>query len=146
MRQTGVVVSTNENTAILKMQRHSACASCGGCGMGKEEGKDIQIEAINKIGAAKGDFVEVDVSTPNVLKAAAIAYVIPLIVLFVGIVISNKVLTAINYSSNVETMSAIIGAFLMSIVFIIIKKNEPKFKKSEEYTPIITNIAEETTI
>ncbi|WP_099187793.1 SoxR reducing system RseC family protein [Tepidibacter mesophilus] len=140
MRQTGVVVSTDENTAILQMQRHSACASCGGCGMGKEESKDMQIEAINRLGAKKGDFVEVDISTPNVLKAAAIAYVIPLMVLFIGIVISNKVLTSINYSSNIETMSAIIGAFLMGVTFMIIKKNEPKFKKSEEYTPIITNI------
>ena len=142
MRQTGVVVSTNENTAILKMQRHSACGSCGGCGMGSEDSKNMQIQAVNRIGATEGDFVEVDVSTPNVLKAAAIAYVIPLMVLFVGIVISNKVLTILNYSSNVETMSAIIGVFLMSIVFIIIKKNEPKFKKSEEYTPVITNIVE----
>ncbi|MEJ8554886.1 SoxR reducing system RseC family protein [Tepidibacter sp. Z1-5] len=142
MRQTGVVVSTNENIAILKMQRHSACGSCGGCGMGSENSKNMQIQAVNRIGATKGDFVEVDISTPNVLKAAAIAYVIPLMVLFVGIVISSKVLTAINYRSNVETMSAIIGAFLMSIAFMIIKKNEPKFKKSEEYTPVITNIVE----
>ncbi|CAH2212637.1 SoxR reducing system RseC family protein [Tepidibacter aestuarii] len=142
MRQTGVVISTNENTAILNMQRHSACASCGGCGMGKEESKEMQIEAVNRVGAKKGDFVEVDVSTPNVLKAAAIAYVIPLIVLFVGIVISSKVLTIINYSSNVETMSAIIGTLLMSVAFMIIKKNEPKFRKSEEYTPVITNIVE----
>ncbi|MCT4507551.1 MAG: SoxR reducing system RseC family protein [Tepidibacter sp.] len=142
MRQTGVVISTNENIAILKMQRHSACASCGGCGMGKEESKEMQIEAVNRIGATEGNFVEVDVSTPNVLKAAAIAYVIPLIVLFVGIVISSKVLTAINYSSNIETMSAIIGTLLMGIVFMIIKKNEPKFKKSEEYTPVITSIVD----
>ncbi len=140
MRQTGVVVSTNENIAILKMQRHSACGSCGGCGMGSEDSKNMQIEVVNRIGASKGDFVEVDVSTPNILKAAAIAYVIPLMVLFLGIVISSKVLTAINYSSNVETMSAIIGTFLMGIVFMMIKKNEPKFKRSEEYTPVITNI------
>lgn len=98
MRQTGVVVSTNENIAILKMQRHSACGSCGGCGMGSEDSKNMQIEVVNRIGASKGDFVEVDVSTPNILKAAAIAYVIPLMVLFLGIVISSKVLTAINYT------------------------------------------------
>ncbi|SHJ87280.1 SoxR reducing system RseC family protein [Tepidibacter formicigenes] len=139
MRQTGVIIDKNENMATLKMQRHSACASCGACEMG-DESKDITIDALNKVNAQVGDFVEVDIETTNVLKAAAIAYVIPLFMLLMGIMFGNKILKVINYNGNIETMSAIIGLGLMVITFVIIKINEPKFKKSEEYTPVITNI------
>ncbi|SHH13937.1 SoxR reducing system RseC family protein [Tepidibacter thalassicus] len=140
MRQTGVVVDKNENMAILKIQRHSACASCGACGMGSGESKDITIEALNKADANIGDFVEVDINAPNVLKAAIIAYVIPLFMLLVGIIVSDKILKFINYNKNIETMSAIIGFGFMVMAFVIIKVYEPRLKKSEEYIPIITNV------
>ncbi len=139
MKQTGMIIDKKENMATLKMQRHSACGSCGGCGMGKEKG-NIMIEALNKIDADIGDFVEVDIEAPNLLKGAFIAYVIPLAFLLGGMLGGNVVLKGIQYNGNIEMGSALIGLILMAITFLIIKINEPKLKKSEEYTPIITNI------
>lgn len=140
MKQTGIVISKNENIATIKTQRHSACGSCGGCAKGKEGPASVTVEAINKVNANIGDFVEVDMETTNVLKAAAIAYVIPLFCLLIGVLAGNKILKVINYNGNVDTGSALLGFTLMIISFLIIKMNEPNFKKSEQYTPIITNV------
>lgn len=65
--------------------RESACSGdchkCSGCGAAKEA---VIFTADNPIGASPGDLVKVESSTAPVLKAAAVLYILPLILFFLG--------------------------------------------------------------
>ena len=74
-----------DGTATVVHIRESACSGdchkCSGCGAAKEA---IVLEAQNPIGAKPGDLVKVESETGPVLKAAAVMYMVPMILFFVG--------------------------------------------------------------
>ncbi len=140
MEQQGYIVGIiDEKTAKLKMQRHSACASCGKCTTTSEK-KDIVVEVDNSIGAKLGDRVAVNMESMNVLKAVGIAYIFPLIGLLIGTIGTYYVLQLIENTKNIEVISSTVGIIIMLISFFILRKNDNKFRKSRQYIPIITKI------
>lgn len=140
MEQQGYIIEIiDKKTAKLKMQRHSACASCGKCTTTSEK-KDIVAEVDNSIGAKVGDRVCVNMESMNVLKAAAIVYILPLIGLLIGTIATYYTLQVFGNVNSVEMISGIVGLLLMLISFLILKKNDSKFRNSREYIPIVTKI------
>ena len=140
MEQQGYIIEViDKKTAKLKMQRHSACASCGKCATTSEK-KDIIVEVDNTLGAKVGDNVKVNMETVNVLKAAAIVYIVPLVALLVGTIGTYFVLDLLKISIYVETISGAFGLVSMLISFLILKKNDNKFRDSREYIPIVTEV------
>ena len=140
MEQQGYIVGIiDEKTAKLKMQRHSACASCGKCTTTSEK-KDIVVEVDNSIGAKLGDRVAVNMESMNILKAVGIAYIFPLIGLLIGTIGTYYVLQLIENTKNIEVISSTVGIIIMVISFFILRKNDSKLRESRQYIPIITKI------
>jgi len=140
MEQQGYIVGIiDEKTAKHKMQRHSACASCGKCTTTSEK-KDIVVEVDNSIGAKLGDRVAVNMESMNVLKAVGIAYIFPLISLLIGTIGTYYVLQFIENTKNIEVISSTVGIIIMLISFFILRKNDSKLRESRQYIPIITKI------
>ncbi|WIF94382.1 SoxR reducing system RseC family protein [Caminicella sporogenes] len=138
MKRTGKVIEIKGNRAKVTLQKHSACGNCGACHIG-DENMNIDIDAINEINAKVGDFVEIDLETPNVLMAAFIAYGIPFFTLIFGIFGSFKIFEILNIS-NKEMYSFIVGFILLVISYLCIKLNETRFKDSKKYYSKITKI------
>ena len=65
--------------------RESACSGdchkCSGCGAAKEY---MIFDAVNAIGASRGDLVVIESKTGPVMKAVGVFYVMPMILFFVG--------------------------------------------------------------
>ena len=85
MEQLVKVQKLNEdNTAQVLLVRQSACSGdchkCSGCGAARET---LFLTAENPIGAKEGDLVVIQSASGPVLAAAAMLYMVPL-VLFVG--------------------------------------------------------------
>ena len=140
MVQQGFVMEIiDNNTAKIKMTRHSACVSCGKCAT-TSDAKDIIVEVDNKIGAQIGDKVNVNMESINVLKAAMIVYLTPLISLLVGMIGSHYILEYTDAPVDIEIISAVCGFIAMSIAFIVLKIKDPKFRESREYIPTITAV------
>ena len=140
MNQVGTVIEIlKDNRAKVTMRKHSACGDCGACQHGKENMK-MNIIAANEISAKVGDLVEVDMETQNVLGAAFIVYVIPLIMMVLGIVIGNSILRNIGISDKIEIYSAIAGFILMAVSFAVIKTYEQSFQRNKKYIPTIAKI------
>ena len=140
MEQQGYIVGIiDEKTAKLKMQRHSACASCGKCTTTSEK-KDIVVEVDNSIGAKLGDRVAVNMESMNILKAVGIAYIFPLIGLLIGTIGTYYLLQLIENTKNIEVISSTVGIIIMVISFFILRKNDSKLRESRQYIPIITKI------
>ena len=144
MNQQGFIIEiVDDTTAKMIMQRHSACASCGKCTKLSSECQDLVVEVDNSIGAKKGDHVEVSMESVKVMKATMLAYLFPLIFLFVGTIGTYYLLNLLNYSGSIETISGIVGLACTFISYLILNKKDNKFKESRDYIPKITKIIEE---
>ena len=79
-----------DGTATVLCIRESACSGdchkCSGCGAAKEA---ILLEAKNPIGAKPGDLVNIESETGPVLKAAAVMYMLPMMLFFAGYAIGD---------------------------------------------------------
>ena len=144
MNQQGFILEiVDDNTAIMIMQRHAACASCGKCTKLSSECQDLVVEVDNAIGAKKGDYVEVSMESVRVLKATVLVYLVPLICLLSGTILTYYILNLVKYSRQIDIISGIVGLVCTFISYLILKKNDDKFKESRQYIPKITKIIEE---
>lgn len=143
MNQQGFIIDiVDSKTAKMIMQRHSACASCGKCTKLSSECQDLVVEVDNSIGAKKGDHVEVSMESVKVLKATLLAYVVPLMFLLVGTILTYYILDLIKFSGQIEVISGIVGLICTCVSYLLLKKNDDKFKQSRQYIPKITRIIE----
>lgn len=141
MNQQGYIVEiVDERTAKMLMQRHSACASCGKCSKLSSECQDLVVEVDNSIGSKVGDHVEVSMESVKVIKATALAYAVPLVFLLVGTILTYYLLNLIKFSGQIEIISGIVGLICTVISYIILNKNDKKFRDSREYIPKVTRI------
>lgn len=144
MNQQGFIIDIVDNrTAKMIMQRHSACASCGKCSKLSSECQDLVVEVDNSIGAKKGDHVEVSMESVRVLKATLLAYLVPLMFLLVGTILTYYILDLIKFSGPTEVISGVVGLICTCISYLLLKKNDDKFKQSRQYIPKVTKIIEE---
>ena len=107
--------------------RESACSGdchkCSGCGAAKES---ILLRADNPIGARTGDLVKVESETAPVLKAAAVLYMLPLLLFFAGYALG----AALGFSGG------LFGglAFVLSILIVVIYDRRMQKKDKTIYT------------
>ena len=75
----------SDGTAQVLLIRESACSGdchkCSGCGAAKET---LLVTAVNPIRADRGDLVTIRSESGPVLKAAAVLYMMPLVLFFLG--------------------------------------------------------------
>ncbi len=86
MEQTVRVQKTfDDGTAQVLRIRENACAGdcrqCSGCGAAEQK---LLVKARNPIGAKAGDMVIIEAETAAVLKAAAMLYILPVLLFIAG--------------------------------------------------------------
>ena len=128
MEQLVRVRQTHEDgTATVLCVRESACSGdchkCSGCGAAKES---ILLRADNPIGARTGDLVKVASESGPVLKAAAVLYMLPLVLFFAGYALG----AALGLSGG------LFGglAFVLSIALIVVYDRRMQKKDKTIYT------------
>ena len=106
--------------------RESACSGdchkCSGCGAAKET---MIIRADNPIGAEVGDFVTLSSDSGEVLKAAVIVYLVPLVLFFLGYILGMT-----------WQLGALVGglAFALGIVLAVVYDRLVAKKRKTVYT------------
>lgn len=115
-----------DGTAKVACIRQSACSGdchkCSGCGAVEQT---MIFTARNPIGARPGDTVTVESATGPVLKAAAVLYMLPLVLFIVGYLVGMQ-----------WQLGGLIGglAFALSIALIIAYDRLVMQKKNTVYT------------
>lgn len=123
----------DDGTALVMHVRESACSGdchkCSGCGAAKET---ILLKAKNPIGARRGDLVKLESETGPVLKAAAVMYMLPMLLFFTGYFLGDML----------WQRGALVGclAFAGSIVLAVIY--DRKIGKTEKNGYTITGFVE----
>ena len=135
MTERGVVSKIKGNKATVQFERHSACDKCHMCAVTKDTMK-VEVTLDNTLGANVGDFVEVEMGERYVLTAAAIVYVIPLVLIGVGIGVG----TLINELAQV--LMALGGLIIGFAIAILLDKFVIRKKKG--FSPRMKNICPAT--
>ena len=141
MNQQGFIVEiVDDKTAKMRMQRHSACASCGKCAKLTSESQDLVVEVDNQIGAKVGDHVEVSMESVKVMKATMLAYILPLVFLIAGTAICFFVLNKIEFKGPIELLSGLSGLLFTFLSYLYLRKNDKKYRESRDYIPGVVRI------
>ena len=123
----------DDGTATVIHVRESACSGdchkCSGCGAAKET---IALKAQNPIGAAGGDLVTLESATGPVLKAAAVLYMLPMVLFFAGYAVGDVLW---KHGTLVGCL-----AFVASIVLIVLY--DRKLGKTDKTIYTITGFVE----
>ena len=130
----GLVIEVSGNIAKIKAGRHNDCKNCGAC-----PGNDaIILSAKNPIGAMPGQRVVFELKEINAVKGAFIVFILPLIVVFVGVMLGWLIGKLIGgYSLTFEILIGAI-AFILAIVYI--KFFDHSVTGSDKSYPIIIRI------
>ena len=128
MEQNVRVRRTFENgTAEVIRIRESACSGdchkCSGCGAQKET---MILTARNPIGAKTGDMVVIESATGPVLKAAAMLYILPVVLFLVGYLLGEH-LWALGPVFG-------IGGIVLGLVLVKLYDKHLQTKKDPIYT------------
>ena len=82
-KEEGIIITTDPGagTARIRTARTDACESCtakGACDM-IGGGKEMEVEAVNGVGAKVDDRVVFDIESASVLKATFLIYLFPVL-------------------------------------------------------------------
>lgn len=129
MKQTVKVLTCDSNgTAQVACLRQSACSGdchkCSGCGAVEQT---MIFTARNPIGARPGNLVVVESATAPLLKAAAVLYMLPLVLFIAGYLLGMQ-----------WNVGGLVGclAFVLSIVIVIAYDRLVMQKRNTVYTII----------
>jgi len=81
--ERGTVIASSEGSVDVRLAGGSACESCGACCHVDRDGVTVE-GASDKLGAAVGDEVEVEIPEGSDTRAGVIVFIVPAVGLLVG--------------------------------------------------------------
>jgi sigma-E factor negative regulatory protein RseC len=138
MEQIGFVKNISKGKAEVEVKRISGCGggckSCGGC-----DTPSHTVFVKNNINAEIGDTVEIKGETKNILKYTLIVYMIPFVMLIIGITLGMKILKNLEVS-NQEPLSFLIGLVFLALGYFIVKIFDKRIEEEDDNTITMTRI------
>ena len=132
--EQGLVIEVINDVAKVKVGRHSDCKNCGAC-----PGSDsVIINASNKIGAKSGQRVMFELKEKNILKAAFVVFILPLIALFIGVILGGFIGRYAGF--NIRMLQIIGGLIAFTLSVVIVKAFDKATTESEKSKPVIIRI------
>lgn len=131
MRETGIIIKTNERTATVRINKAQSCSHCN-AGCMEREGSMIA-EAENPIGANLGDTVSLEINSKTALTATFIVFGLPLLMMFIGVFIAD-------FIKKDQLFSIITGVVMLLLTLIPVKAYDKYLKKIGKCSIIIIEI------
>ncbi len=132
MERIGEVVSVSGDELLVTFCRPTDCEKCGACHGGRS-----QMELKIKGKAEKGDQVVVDMPTGNVLKASALAYMVPLVGLLGGMIAGYFTLGSLM-DRNLATIIG--GGIGLPLGLLIIRMTDGVIKNNVQWQPQLVRV------
>ncbi|MEG2450986.1 MAG: SoxR reducing system RseC family protein [Clostridia bacterium] len=122
MTERGVVAKVKGKRATVRFDRRSACDSCHMCAVTRD-GMKVEVVIENTLNAVVGDFVEVEMGEKFVLTAAFIVYIIPLVLVGIGVGVGSIISTL---AQILMSMAGLILGFVIAFLLdhFVIKKRK----------------------
>ena len=141
MEQVGLIRKITNGIAEVEVRRISGCgggcSSCGGsCNM-----PSMVVSIENSINAKVGDYVEIKAKSKKIIKYALIVYMIPFIMLILGIILGMNLFQSMN-RTNYETYGFMVGLIFLGVSFFIVRKIDNFIKSKNENAMEMVRILE----
>lgn len=133
-QQEGIVLEVIGKMAKVKASRHSDCENCGSC----PGNTAIVVEAYNAAGAKPGQLVAIEIREVNMLKAAFVVYMMPLLAVFVGALAGNYVAPYIEIDSLLTSIAGGAGFFALAVWYV--KHFDQVARTDERMRPVVVAI------
>lgn len=129
MTEYGEVVDIKDGIAFVKFHRSSACGRCGACGLLSTQ-NEIVVDMSNDLGASIGEYVSVEITMKKALKASAIAYIVPLVMLILGVFFGWLLSDVWGVFANTDVTMALCGIIFAILSFLLLKLAYPLYNKT----------------
>jgi sigma-E factor negative regulatory protein RseC len=138
--EQGIVIKTDSREAWVKTVKSGNCAGCSARGSCHTMGGDdeMEVKAINEVGAEVGDRIVLSFKASSLLKATFLLYVFPILLLIIGAAVGHKM--APKFDFNPSGFSAIMGFAFFFVALLIIKITANKLAKKNDYRPKVIRI------
>lgn len=120
IEEQGAVVARSGGSVRVRIQRRNACGTCAvqnACGTSFLERyvgrRAVELSALNQANAAVGDQVVIGIPEQSLLKAAAAAYLTPILALLAGALMGETL--GGNYADAASLLGALLGLALAMI-------------------------------
>ena len=133
--EEGIIIDiSKDNIAKIKVGRHSDCKNCGAC----PGDSSMVIDAKNTVDAKIGQRISFEMKETNMLMAAFVVYILPLVAVVIGAVIGQTIAKKFGYSIRGFQIGGGIITFILSIVNI--KIFDKYAHDNEKMQPVIIRI------
>ncbi|MFT8348748.1 SoxR reducing system RseC family protein [Clostridium saccharoperbutylacetonicum] len=132
--EQGLVIEVDNDIAKIRVGRHSDCKNCGAC----PGDNSIIISANNTVGAKPGQRVAFEMKDVNVLRAAFVVFIFPLIAAFIGVLLGMFIGDYLQQDGFYYEIFGGIITFALSLVFV--KAFDKVEKASAKSQPVIIEI------
>ena len=137
MQEYGTVTEIKDRTMVVEFDRSSMCAKCGACEQA-QKAMLMEVERIGNVGL--GDRVQVELPEQTLLRAAGLAYGIPLALLLIGLVSGYYLPTMLGLPGNPDFYAVGLGLLLAATAFLALRLTEKKRKTSGKYAPKVVHV------
>jgi sigma-E factor negative regulatory protein RseC len=138
--EDGIVTRIVNDRAWVKTVRSGGCESCSSRDACHSTGdrKEMEVEAINDVGAVAGDQVQVRFDTGKLMGISFFIYVFPVLMMIAGAVLGQKM--APLYQMSESTGSALAGFGFFGLAFLVIRWVSSTLAGKQDYQPRIARI------
>lgn len=136
MNKLGIIADIKGDEALVMVAKSESCGTSCGCGAltslgGKKKGDDHHyVKVKNTINGEIGDPVNIEFATKKLLSTSALIYLLPLVMLVVGIIIGN----AVQGENKSDLVSFLIGLIALIVSYLILSRIDKKKEKEELIT------------
>lgn len=98
----------------------------------------MEVEAVNRMGAAEGDRVLITCETSSLLRISFLIYIFPIVCMVIGAVIGQQTAPKLNFDPSL--FSAFLGFAFLALAFLMVRSIGRKMSADEKYKPRIARI------
>lgn len=133
--EEGIIIEIIKgNIAKVKVGRHNECKNCGAC----PGDSSVVIEAKNPIEAKLGQRIAFEMKETNMLMAAFVVYIVPLVAVVVGVFLGQTIAKKFGFSILGFQIAGGIITFILSMLNI--KYFDKYAHNNDKMQPVITRI------
>lgn len=130
MERMGEVTAVRGDSVEITFCRPADCEKCGAC-----HGSRAQMQITVKGEAQVGDFAVVDMPASSVVKASALAYVLPLAGLLLGVAVGSLLFPV------QESLAGVIGGAIgLAVTLGVVAATEKKRRSDPAWSPKLLRI------
>jgi sigma-E factor negative regulatory protein RseC len=138
--EKGIVIKIDSSTARVRTTKSSECQSCTArhsCSA-TAAGGNMEVDAVNAVGAQVGDRILLYFETGSLLKATFLLYIFPILGMLLGATIGHWF--SLKNGMNPSAPAAATGFLFLILSFLIVRSKANKLAQNNHYRPKIIKV------